>query len=132
MNKSFKFGDRILILSPLEVPIDPLPEDGYLVLLPASSEEENIKSLEVACFYMGKLCKEFCCVGANAAKLEEEIDTILENNGSLIPTTAVLNGDDACDYFLFGADAGVARYLFAPIEGHDDLVKRLITMIQAE
>jgi hypothetical protein len=130
MNKSIKFGDRTLMLSPLVVPNHPLPDKGYLVLLPAFSESENINSLEVARFYMGNLCKELCCIGTNATKLEEEIDAILEDIGLFIPTTAVLNADDACDYFLFGADAGVARYLFAPIEGHDDLVAKLITMAQ--
>ncbi len=131
MNKSVKFGDRTLMLSSLVVPNDPLPSEEYLVLLPAFSESENINSLEVARFYMGALCKELCCVGANATKLEEEIDDILEDAGLFIPTTAVLNADDACDYFLFSADAGVARYLFAPVEGHNDLVVTLITMTQS-
>jgi hypothetical protein len=130
MTKSVKFGDRTLVLSSLVVPSDPLPDEGYLVLLPAFSESENINSLEVARFYMSSLCKELCCVGANATKLEEEIDGILEDAGLFIPTTAVLD-EDACDYFLFGADAGVARYLFAPVEGHPDLVATLIAMAQS-
>ena len=131
MIKSVKFSGRTLTLSPLVTLNTPLPGEGYLVLLPAFSESENTKSLEVARFYIGSRCKELCCVGASATKLEEQIDAILEDAGLFIPTTAVLNADEACDYFLFGADAGVARYLFAPVEEHDYLAERLVTMVQS-
>lgn len=126
MNKSVKFSGRTLTLLPLTVPSDPLPDEGYLVLLPAFNEQEDIKSLEVSRFYMEGLCKEFCCVGVNAEKLEEEMDVMLEDIGLFIPTTAILKVDDACDYFLFGADAGNARYLFALVEEHSHLAEKLI------
>jgi hypothetical protein len=128
MYRLLKFGERTLSLSSLVPPKDVLPNEGYIVLLPAYSQLENIASLSIARSYMSMLCKEFCCVGARATQLEDLIDDALEDIGLYVPTTAFLSADDACNYFLFASDAGVAHFLFAPIGDHDDLVATLVAM----
>jgi hypothetical protein len=128
MEKLLKFGQRVLLLSSLQSPQSPLPNEGYVVLLPAYSEHEIFAALSIARSYMTSLCKEYCCVGAMAADLEEQIDAALEDVGLFLPTTSFLSVEDACHYFLFTADAGLARYLFAPIVGHEDLAGTISMM----
>jgi hypothetical protein len=131
MDKIFKFGGRTLSLSSLAPLKGSMPNEGYVVLLPAYSQSEIVASLSFARPYMSSLCKEFCCVGAKASQLEDQIDAVLEDVELYVPTTAFSDTDDACNYFLYAADAGVARLLFAPICDHNDLVVTLSAMANA-
>lgn len=131
MSTLVEFGRRTLSLSHLASLENSLPSEGYIVLLPAYSESENVASLSAARFYMGALCREYCCVGTHSADLEDQIDILLEDIGLFLPTTSFQNVADACDYFLNAADGGAARYLFAPVADHQDLLEALSTRAKA-
>jgi len=103
-----------------------LHEAYFLTLLPAYSLSESEAALRVSEDLLKLGCKEFCCVGPYADKLHDEIDAIVEDRDTLeVITTSFVDEADACDYFVFGADAGEAPVLLGLISGHPALERKL-------
>lgn len=96
-----------------------LEKSEFVVMLPAYSNEEMIAALDVAAGLIDLHCKEFCCVGASASELEDELDAILEIRGELSAvTTSFSNEIDAAEYFVFAADGARTKILVAMVDGH--------------
>lgn len=126
-----KLGNRCLYF----VGCEPIPArllaSNFILLLPAYGELDISNSLAAARSSLSSNCKEYCCVGPFAAKLEDKIDWFLEDAGCFIATSSSSDAVEACEYFLFGSDGGVAPNLIAAVSNHPELVDILRKIVRA-
>ena len=129
MIDSVKFGNRNLYIVGCEpIPARVLLED-FILLLPAYNEIDVSRSLATARSSLRPNCKEYCCAGPFATELEDKIDWFLEDAGCFITTSSSLDVVEACEYFLFASDGGVAPNLIAVVSNYielDDILRKIV------
>ncbi|MDR6842184.1 hypothetical protein [Pseudoxanthomonas sacheonensis] len=127
--ESISFNSRLVIVDDFGFDArasSVLTDVDFLTLLPAYSLSELTSALRISQDLVGNGCKEFCCVGPYADKLHEEIDFMLEDQDRLdVVTTSFESEKEACEYFIFGADAGEANVLLGLVTEHSVLEKEL-------
>lgn len=123
------FGMRVICFGSLkdELPINfPSP---FVVLLPASNKIECLDAVGFIATFLDMGCIEFCCVGAEAEFLHDEIDSIIEDRRAFeVVTTYDLDDVEGCEYFLFAAGGGT-KNLLALVSDHPNLLNGLQSMI---
>jgi hypothetical protein len=81
-------------------------------LLPAYSDQDIAMAVDVVEDLVGNGCLELCCAGPKAESLHDRIDALLEGRGWVdVVTTFHTDTDDACEYFLFAANAATGNLL---------------------
>lgn len=103
----------------------------FALMLPASSTSDLSSSLASLAPMTSAGCVEVCCVGPLSARLEDSVDSALEDAGDLdVATTSFCDESEGLQYFLFAA--GGARDdvdLVAAIAAHGDLKAALISLV---
>jgi hypothetical protein len=122
---SIAFGTRVLLLANMASTLDSdmLTRAGaFVTLFPAYTPEESNEAVERSALLMQLGCKEFCCAGPGADLLHDRLDALLEDAGELeVVTTAILDEEEACEYFVLAADGGEAKALLALVSDHPAL-----------
>lgn len=129
--KFLNFGTRLICLGSLDEHSINLASP-FVVLFPAANKAECDVALKLVALLIEKGCIEFCCVGAEAEFLHDEIDCIIEDKGVYeVITSYEVDEIEGCEYFLFAAGGGCTS-LLALISEHQNLLNELKRMISEE
>lgn len=128
MRDVIQFMSREVIIQKLNSKTikDDLPSGAFVTLLPAYSSQDVTNALLAAKIIINFNCKQLCCVGPQSEVLHDELDFLVEDENKLdVVTTAFTNEAEACEYFLFAADAGQTKYLLALVAEHFSILEEL-------
>jgi hypothetical protein len=104
----------------------------FAVLVAANDKVEGVNVKNVAGTLIDQGCVEFCCAGAEAEWLHDELDNVIEDKGTLgVVTTWDESEAEACEYFLFAAGGGQVE-LLAIVLDHQGLLATLEAVGQTE
>jgi hypothetical protein len=102
---------------------------AVLVLARDKIEGNNVRNMAGALIDLG--CVEFCCAGAEAEWLHDELDYVIEDKGTLgVVTTWYESEAEACQCFLFAA-GGAQLELLAIVLDHPGLLAALEALAKA-
>lgn len=126
-------GDRVILVTgknQVNFVSDFLNNRQHALLLPAYTLVEKELSFSLATSLAALNCVEICSLGPLASELEDDLDFMLERDGSIdIATTSFHNSQEALEYFLFAAGgASSSLCLVAAVEGHADLTETIVSL----
>lgn len=133
MLQQIEFNTRTLVLGVLDDSreiIAKINATKFLAMLPAYTNSELEQSIEIARQLIDLSCIEICCVGTLSSEFHDRLDSVLEEREELfVLTTSIVDEEEACEYFIFGADGAEAKLLIALVGGHQVVIKQLTTLI---
>ena len=111
-NQASLYDGRVLTVSDLSRDGLDMSTRPVAALLPAYRDQDVATAMEVVAELVENGCLELCFAGPKAEFLHDRVDALLEGRGwAKVVTTFHPDEDDACEYFLYAANAASGNLL---------------------